>query len=84
MATFLRCRCLFLTWWMAGSRRPAIARTVDSDPCVMYTGSTQNQTQRGATSRQRKVFVRTGDRARGAFALALFQSDCQTAFRARA
>ena len=41
MATFLRRPCLFLTLWMAGSRRPAITRTVVSDPCVKYTGSVE-------------------------------------------
>src|SRR5277367_2100269 len=32
MATLSRCLCLFLTLWMAGSRRPAVPRTVASDP----------------------------------------------------
>ena len=52
MATFLLRPCLFLTLWMAGSRRPAIARTVDSDPCVMYTGLPRYQTQRETASRR--------------------------------
>ena len=32
MVTISRCLCLFLTLWMAGSRRPAVLRTVASDP----------------------------------------------------
>jgi CHAT domain-containing protein len=32
MATITRCLCLFLTLWMAGSKRPAVPWTVASDP----------------------------------------------------
>src|ERR1700691_1642394 len=32
MATISRCLCLFLTLWMAGSKRPAVPWTVASDP----------------------------------------------------
>src|SRR5579864_1137795 len=32
MASWARYLCLFLTLWMAGSRRPAITRVVDDDP----------------------------------------------------
>ena len=59
MATFLRRPCLFLTLWMAGSQRPAIARTAVSDPCVKYTGRPRNRTYRGTASRRGGVSVRT-------------------------
>src|SRR5580700_5659038 len=32
MVTISRCLCLFLTLWMAGSKRPAVPWTVASDP----------------------------------------------------
>jgi hypothetical protein len=63
MATFLRGPCLFLTLWIAGSQRPAIARTVVSDPFVTYTGRPRHQTYRGAASRREGFIVRTGARA---------------------
>jgi hypothetical protein len=63
MATFLRRPCLFLTLWIAGSQRPAIARTVVSGSCVMYTGRPQNRTYCGTASRREEFSVRTGVRA---------------------
>jgi hypothetical protein len=63
MATFLRRPCLFVTMWIAGSQRPAIARAVVSGPCVMYTGRARSQTYRGTDSRRGGFSVRTGSRA---------------------